>query len=167
MERILNDKGILVQDLETTARGTKGFGSSDKGVTKQVGAAPDSLVISPRRLQGDQAPKAATINAQEEAERSLNQKTRKDCQEVSRVQAMTKQGSACARLFRKQPWKITERSDKGGSHKQDPKVAGSPLTEPFQGMSQRTPKPQMLTNKVSAAPDCLVSHPRKTSGPMD
>ena len=77
-EKIINEEAILVQDLEATTRGTRGFGSSDKGVTKQVGAAPDYLVISPGKPQGDQVPKAATINIQEEAESSLNQKTRKD-----------------------------------------------------------------------------------------
>ena len=136
-------------------------------MTKQVGAAPDCFVISPGKLQDNQAPKAATINIQREAESSLNQKTRKDCQEVPRAQAMTKQGSACARLLSKQPWKITGRSDEGGSHNQHLKVAEGPLSEPFQGISQRTPKPEMLTKQVSAAPDCLVSHHRKTSGPRD
>ena len=136
-------------------------------MTKQVGAAPDCFVISPGKLQDNQAPKAATINIQREAESSLNQKTRKDCQEVPRAQAMTKQGSACARLLSKQPWKVTGRSDKGESHNQHPKVAEEPLSEPSQRTSQRTPEPEMLTKQVSAAPDCLVSHHRKTSGPRD
>ena len=98
MEKIINDEAIPVQDLEATTRGMKGFGGSDKGVTKQVGAVPDCLVISPGKLQGDQAPTAATINIQEKAESSLNQKTRKDCQEVPRAQAKTKQ-----------PWKVKGR----------------------------------------------------------
>ena len=98
-------------------------------MTKQVGAAPDRLVINPGKLQDDQTPKAATINIQGETVSSLNQKTRKDCQEVPRAQAMTKQGSACARLLSKQPWKVTGGSNEGGSHNQPPKVAGSPLSE--------------------------------------
>ena len=38
MERILSEEIVLVQDLEDTRRGTKGFGSSDKELTKQSGA---------------------------------------------------------------------------------------------------------------------------------
>ena len=86
---------------------------------------------------------------------------------MPRAQAMTKQGSACARLLSKQPQKVIGRSNKGGSHNQHPKMAEGSLSEPSQGTSQRTPKPEMLTKQVSAAPDCLVSHHRKTSGPMD
>ena len=116
VERIINDEAILVQDLEATTRGMKGFGSSNKGVTKQVGTAPDCLVSSPGRLPDDQAPKTATINIQKEAENSLNQQTRKDCQEVPRAQAMTKQGSTRARLFSKQPWKVIGRSNQREGH---------------------------------------------------
>ena len=142
VERIINDEAILVQDLETTTRGTKGFGSRDKGVTKQVGAVPDCLAISPERVQEDQTPKTATINIQEEAESSLNQKARNDCQEVPRAQVMTKQGSKCARLLIKQPWKVTGRSDEGRSHNQHPKGAERPLASPFKEPSKERQSPR-------------------------
>ena len=64
VERIISDKAILVQDLETTTRGIKGLGTSDKQVTKQVSTVPDCLVSSPGKLREDQTPKAATINIQ-------------------------------------------------------------------------------------------------------
>ena len=120
MEKIISDEAILVQDLEATTRGMKGFGSSDEGVTKQVGAAPDCLVNIGEKLQDDQIHKAATISIQKMAGSSLNQNLRKVCQEVPRAQTITKQVSACARLLCKQPWKVTEWSDKEGSHNQHP-----------------------------------------------
>ena len=43
VERILREEIVLVQDLEDTKRGTKGFGSSDKELTKQTGAGTDLL----------------------------------------------------------------------------------------------------------------------------
>ena len=64
VERIINNEAILVEDLEATTRGTKGFGSSDKGVTKQVGAAPDCLVINPGKLREDRTREEATTNMQ-------------------------------------------------------------------------------------------------------
>ena len=62
VEKIISDKAIRVQYLEATTRGTKGFRSSDKGVTKQVGAVSDCLVSMPGKLRDEQTPKAATIN---------------------------------------------------------------------------------------------------------
>ena len=165
VKTIISDEGILVQDLEATIRGTKGFGSSDEGVTKQVGAAPDCLVSIPGKLQDDQTPKAATINMQKKAENSLNQNLRKVCQEAPRAQTMTNPVSACARLLSKQPWEVRGRSDKKRSHNQHPKGARSLLSEPTQETPQRAPKP--MTKQVSAAPDCLVSHLQKIPGPID
>ena len=46
VERIRNDEAVLVSDFEATIRGTKEFGSSNKGVSKQVGVWPDCLIIS-------------------------------------------------------------------------------------------------------------------------
>ena len=167
VEKIISDEAILVQDLEATTRGMKGFGSSNKGVNKQVGAASDCLVSMPGKLQDDQTPKAATIDIQKKAENLLNQKPRKVCQEAPRAQTMTKQAGACARLLSKQPWKVTERAGKEGSHNQHPKIARSPVSELTQVITQRTPKPKTRTKQVSAAPDCLVSHLQKVSGPTD
>ena len=41
--RIASEEAILVENLETTESGTKGFGSSDMGLTKLVGTGPNSL----------------------------------------------------------------------------------------------------------------------------
>ena len=132
VERFISNEAIKVQDLETTIRGTKGFRSSDTRVTKQVGTVPDCLVSSPGRLQDDQTPKAATIHIQKEAESSLNQTTRKSCQQVPRTQTMTKQVSACGKLLSKPPWNVTGPSDIDKSYKQHPKMAGRSLNEPPQ-----------------------------------
>ena len=51
MERILSQEIVLVQDLEDTKRGTKGFGSSDKELTKQAGAGADLLSKPPPQKQ--------------------------------------------------------------------------------------------------------------------
>ena len=41
VERIASEEAILVENLETTERGTKGFGSSAKELTNQVGTGPN------------------------------------------------------------------------------------------------------------------------------
>ena len=95
VEKIISDEAILVQDLEATTRGTKGFGNSDEGVTKQVGAVPDCLVRMPGKLQHDQTPKTATINIQKKAENLLNQNPRKICQKrQEHKQSLSKQAHA-------------------------------------------------------------------------
>ena len=43
VERIASEEAVLVENLETTERGTKGFGSSDMELTNQVGTGPDLL----------------------------------------------------------------------------------------------------------------------------
>ena len=47
VERIAIEEAILVENLETTERGTKGFGSSDMELTKQVGTGPNLLTKPP------------------------------------------------------------------------------------------------------------------------
>ena len=108
VEKIISDKAILVPDLEATTRGTKGFGSSDEGMTKQVGAAPDCLVSMPEKSQDGQIPKPATINIQKKAENLLNQNLRKLCQEAPRAQTMTKQVSACLDCLVSNPRKLQD-----------------------------------------------------------
>ena len=46
-------------------------------------------------------------------------------------------------------------------------MARSPLSEPTQETPRRVPKPTIMTEQVSAAPDCLVSHLQKIPGPRD
>ena len=43
VERIASKEAILVENLETTERGTKGFRSSDMELTKQVGTGSNLL----------------------------------------------------------------------------------------------------------------------------
>ena len=43
VERIASEEAILVENQETTERGTKWFGSSDMEITKQFGTSPNLL----------------------------------------------------------------------------------------------------------------------------
>ena len=43
VERIMNEEIVLVKELDTTERGTKGFGSSDTKMNKQVGTGANLL----------------------------------------------------------------------------------------------------------------------------
>ena len=47
VERIASEEAILVENLETTERGAKGFGSSDMELIKQVRTGADLLIKSP------------------------------------------------------------------------------------------------------------------------
>ena len=47
VERIADEEAILVEDLETTERGAKGFGSSNMKLIKQVGTSVNLLTKSP------------------------------------------------------------------------------------------------------------------------
>ena len=46
VERIASEEAILVENLENTERGTKGFGSNDRELTKQVDTCPNLLTKS-------------------------------------------------------------------------------------------------------------------------
>ena len=45
----MNEEIILVEELDTTERGTKGFGSSDTEMNKQVGTGANLLTKSPHQ----------------------------------------------------------------------------------------------------------------------
>ena len=51
VERIISEEIVRVQDLEDTKRGTEGFGSSDKELTKQTGTGADLLSKPPPKKQ--------------------------------------------------------------------------------------------------------------------
>ena len=96
VERIQSEEIMLVQDLEDTRRGTKGFGSSDKELTKQTGAGADWFSKPPSQKQ------------QSSLSESLLQN---DQQEVPRPHMMTKQSGAGAGLLNKQSCEVTGPAD--------------------------------------------------------
>ena len=49
VERIMNEEIVLVKELDTTERGTKGFGSSNTKMNKQVGTGANLLTKSPHQ----------------------------------------------------------------------------------------------------------------------
>ena len=61
MERIIREEAILVGDLGSTARGTKGFGSSYMELTKQVGTSSSLLIKS--AIQGKSSLRESTLGA--------------------------------------------------------------------------------------------------------
>ena len=92
VEKILNTEAILVQNLEATIKETKGFGSSDWEVTKQVGTSADLLTKPPSK----------------ETKGSLSESlSKKSSQDTPRPQMMTKQAATGAELLSKQSWKVT------------------------------------------------------------
>ena len=148
VERIISDEAILVQDLEATKRGMKGFGSSDKDMTKQAGPSADLLTKSP--LQKEKY--------------SSNKST---YQETPKPQMMTKEVGAASDCLVNNSEKVRGQLETQGSYDQHPKMAKRPLSELCQETPQKRTKPEMMTKQVGAAPDCLVSHPPEISGPTE
>ena len=122
VERIAIEEAILVENLETTERGTKWFGSIDIELTKQVGTGPNLLT---------------KLLTQEKC--SLKKTTQGTSHGTPRPRKTSLQVRTCADLVTNQSQKVTGRSGKEGSHNQHPKVAEDPLSEPSQEASQRTP----------------------------
>ena len=112
MEKILNEEIVLVQDLEDTRRGTKGFGSSDRELTKQTGAGADLLSKPPPQKQ------------QSSLSESLLQNDR---QKMPRPHMMTKQSGAGAGLLNKQSCEVT--GPPGHSSPQNGKIQISEITQ--------------------------------------
>ena len=121
MERIVSEEAVLVQDLEATTRGTKGFGSSDRGtprpdiVTKQSCTSAESLTNQPWKVTGrsgtqdshNQHPK----NAETLLSEPLDAQHQTSCQEAPRQEKMTEQCRAGAGLLTKQGCKVTDPAD--------------------------------------------------------
>ena len=122
VERIASEEAILVENLETTERGTKGFGSSDMELTKQVGTGPNLLT---------------KLSTQEKS--SLKKTTQGASHGTPRPRKTSLQVRPWADLLTNQSQKVTGRWGKEESHNQHPKVAEDPLSEPSQEASQRMP----------------------------
>ena len=95
VEKILSEEMVLVQDLESTRRGAKGFGSSYKILTKQSGTSTGLLTKLPPK---DKGPPSESL-------------PKKNFQEMPRPQMMTKQSGAGAGLLNNQSWKVTGPTD--------------------------------------------------------
>ena len=111
MERIASEEAILVENVETTERGTNGFGSSDMELTKQVCTSPNLLTKS---------------STQEKC--SLSEITQGASHGTPRPRKTTLQVRTCADLLTNQSQKVIGRPNKEGSHNQHPKVAEDPLS---------------------------------------
>ena len=113
VERIASEEAILVENLETTERGTKGFGSSDMELTKPVGTGPNLLT---------------NLSTQERS--SLRETTQGASHGAPRAKKTSPQVCTCADLLTNQSQKVTGQLNKEESHKQHPKVAEDQLSEP-------------------------------------
>src|SRR6201995_2255711 len=101
VERIMDEEIVLVKELDITERGAEGFGSSDTGMSKQVGTGANLLTKSPH---------------QNSSRTSLNSRLRRDRQETPRPGMMTQQVRTSADLLTKHSRKVTARSEKPNRH---------------------------------------------------
>ena len=150
VERIASEEAILVENLETTERGTRGFGSSDMELTKQVGTGPNSLT---------------KLSIQERS--LLRGPTQGASHGMPRPKKTSLQVRTGADLLTNQSRKVTGRSNKEGSHNQHPKVAEDQLTEPAQEASQRTPRTKTIPLQVGPGPNLLTKQSWGITGPLE
>ena len=147
VERIASEEAILVENLETTERGTKWFGSSDMDLTKQVGTGPNLLT---------------KLLTQERS--SVRETTKGASHGTPRPRKTSLQVRSCADLLTNRSQKVAGRSNKEGSHNQHPKVAEVQLSEPAQKASQRTPRTNTIPLQVGTGPDLLTKQPWGVTG---
>ena len=149
MERIASEEAILVENLETTERGTKGLGSSDMELTKQVGTGPNLLTKLPIQEKG------------------LRKKTTEGAfHRMPRPRETSLQVRTCADLLTNQSQKVTGRSGKKGSHNHHPKVAEDPRSEPSQEASQRMPRTKTMLLQVGTGANLLTEQSWEVTGPL-
>ena len=146
MERIAREEAILVENLETTKTGTKGFGSSDIELIKQVCTGVDLLIKSPTQEKS-----------------SLRETT----PGMPRLRWTPLQVRTGADLLTNQSQKVMGRLGKEGSHNQHPKVAEDLLSEPTQEASQRTPRTKTIPLQVGTGPDLLTKQSWGVIGPPE
>ena len=138
----------MVENLETTERGTKGFGSSDMELTKQVGTGLHLLTKSStqEKSSSKKTTQGATHGTPRPSKTSLQVRTGAD-------------------LLTNRSRKVTGRSDKEGSHNQYPKVAEDPLSEPSPEASHGTPRTNTIPLQVGIGPDLLTKQSWEVTGP--
>ena len=150
VERIASEEAILVEKLETTERGTKGFGSSEMELTKQVGTGPNLLT------------KLST-----QGRSSLRETTQGASHGTQRPRKTSLQVHSCAALLTNRSQEVMGRSDKEGSHNQHPKVAKDQLSEHAQEASERTPRTKTIPLQVGTGPDLLTKQSWGVTGPPE
>ena len=146
VERIASEEGILVENLETTERGTRGFRSNDMELSKQVRTGADLLIKSPTQEKS-----------------SLSEPSQEASLDTPRTRPL--QVRTSADLLTNQSQKVTGRSGKEGSHNQHPKVAEDPLSEPSQEASQRMPRTITIPLQVGTVVDLLTKRSWGVIGP--
>ena len=137
-----------MENLETTERGTKGFGSSDMELTKQVGTGPNLLTKLPTQENS-----------------SLKKTTEGASHGTPRPRETSLQVRTCPDLLTNQSQKVTGRSSKKGSHNQHPKVAENPLSEPSQETSQRMPRTKTIPLQVGTSANLVTEQSWGVTGP--
>ena len=147
-ERIASEEAILVENLETTERGTKGFGGSDMELTKQVGTGPNLLT---------------KLSTQEKS--SLKKTTEWASHGTPRPRETSLQVRTCVDLLTNQSLKVTGRSGKKGSHNQHQKVAEDPPSKPSQEASQRMPRTKTIPLQVGTGANLLTEQSWGVTGP--
>ena len=150
VERIASKEAILVENLETTERGTKGFGSSDMELIKQVRMGADLLIKSPTLEKS-----------------SLRETTQGAPHGMPRPRRTSQQVRTSADLLINQSRKITGRLDKGGSHNQHAKVAEDLLSELSQEAFLGTPRPKHIPLQVGTGADLLTKQSWGVIGPPE
>ena len=149
VERIANKEILLVKELDTDERGTKGFGSRDNMMNKQVGTGTDLLTKSPH---------------QNFSRTSLNNRLGRHHQETPRPGMMTQQVHTGADLLTKHSWEVTGRSDQPSNH-------SMPLSEPRNHepdrSCQRMPSQATMTKLVCTGANLLTNPFQKVTRPMD
>ena len=154
----MNEEIILVGELDTTERGTKGFGSSDTEMNKQVGTGADLLTKSLHQ----------NFSSNSLSEPTENRK-KNGCQEAPRPAMMTEQVRTGANLLTKHSWKVTGRLDKLNSHNYS--LNEKILSEPPNGQPNRshreTPSQPMMTKQVRTGADLLTNQFQKVTRPAD
>ena len=146
VERIASEEGILVENLETTERGTRGFRSNDMELSKQVRTGADLLIKSPTQEKS-----------------SLSEPSQEASLDTPRTRPL--QVRTSADLLTNQSQKVTGRSGKEGSHNQHPKMAEDPLSEPSQEASQRMPRTKTIPLQVGTVVDLLTKQSWGVIGP--
>ena len=149
MERIASEEAILVENLETTERGKKGFGSSDMELIKQVRTGADLLIKSPTQEKS-----------------SLRETNQGAPHWTPRPRTTSLQVRTSVDLLTNQSQKVTGRSGKEGSHNQHPKMAEDPLSEPSQEASQRTPRTKTIPLQAGTGLDLLTMQSWGVIGPQ-
>ena len=107
VERIASEEAILVENLETTERGTKGFGSSDMELTKQVSTGPNLLTNRSQKVTGRSDKEGSHNQHPKVAEDQLSEPAQEASQRTPRTKTIPLQVGTGPDLLTKQSWGVT------------------------------------------------------------